>query len=156
MRGSSFADNMNRLIFLLLSLMVLFTTFGCPLINGEDLERNTGNTGRFAFLIAEAEKKGSVKVIIRLRAPEIEELTKSSAQLKDPDAAAQADREIAAKIAAVADAVLTQIKDTRYRINHRYDSLPLLALDVSVEALRILALSPDVLSITEDKPIPLH
>ncbi len=136
--------------------MVLFTTFGCPLINGEDLERKTRNTGKFAFLIAEAEKKGSIKVIIRLKAPEIEELTKSAAGLKDPDAAAQADREIAAKIAAVADAVLTQIKETRYRINHRYDLLPLLALDVSAEALRILALSPDVLSITEDKPIPLH
>lgn len=147
---------MNRLLPLLLSVVVLLATFGCPTVKWERHEQNFSNIEEFARLIAIAKKSGVVKVVVRLKVPEIDALTRSAAQLKDPVAIARANQEIAARIAAVADSVLNLIENTHYRINHRYDSLPLLALDVSEEALRILRSSPDVLNITEDRPIPLH
>jgi len=107
-------------------------------------------------LTALVKKKGVVKVIVRLNVPGIEELTHSAAQLKDPAAIAKMDKEMANRITAVADSVLNQLKDTHYKINHRYDSLPLLSLDISAEALKILSSSPDVIDITEDKSMPIH
>ena len=149
-------NKMNRFFPLLLSVIVLLATFGCSTIKLAHHEQNFSDTEEFAKLIAIAKKRGVVKVIVRLKVPEIDALTRSAAQLKDPVATAQADQEIATRITAVADSVLNLIKNTRHSINHRYDSLPLLALEASVEALRILRSSPDVLNITEDRPIPLH
>lgn len=147
---------MNRLCSLFLFIIVPLAIFCCATVKGEDHVQNVNNSEEFTKLVSVAKKRGVVKVVVRLKVPEIDELNRSVAQLKDPTAISQAEKEIAARIAAVADSVLNQIKNTHHRINHRYDSLPLLALDVSLEALLILKSSPDVLNITEDRPLPLH
>jgi len=56
----------------------------------------------------------------------------------------------AASIASVRDAVLRRLTGTSHRVVRVYQTLPFLALEVSPEALAVLASSPDVTSVGED------
>jgi hypothetical protein len=81
-----------------------------------------------AELLARAEREETVRVIVELTA--------------EPE-----------KIQATQDLVLEAIAGTRYRVTRRYEAVPLLALEVSAEALRRLARSPVVRRIQEDRVV---
>ncbi len=51
------------------------------------------------------------------------------------------------------DEVLRGLEGTDYRVTRRYTEVPFLALEVSPEALRLLAASPVVLRIQEDRSV---
>lgn len=79
-----------------------------------------------ADLLARAETEGSVRVIAELRV-------------------------VSGDIGAAQNAVLQALAGAPHRILRRYATVPFLALEVSPEALRLLAASPAVLRIQEDR-----
>ncbi len=81
-------------------------------------------------LFLKARDRGTVRVVVELRI--------ASAS---PDAAS---------IASVRDAVLRSLAGTPHRVVRVYQALPFLALEVSPEALAVLASSPHVASVAED------
>ena len=87
-------------------------------------------------LLAKAREQGGVRVIVRLRVPE------------GADARA---------ISAAQDAVLAELAAVPHRLGRRYTSVPFLSLVASEAALQTLAVSPRVVSISEDtalQPLP--
>jgi hypothetical protein len=82
-------------------------------------------------LLARAGAEGSVRVIVSLRlAPGVA-----------PDAEA---------IRRASGALLQEIAGTRHQVVRTYETVPLVALDASVETLRALAASPRVLAVEPD------
>jgi hypothetical protein len=79
-----------------------------------------------AALLARAEAEGSVRVIVELSV--------------EP-----------AGIGGAQDLVLQSLEGTQHRVTRRYQTVPLLGLEVSAEALRRLARSPAVRNIQEDR-----
>lgn len=138
-----------------LFLMAFLSASSCMAPVSGKKDKDLSRTEEVEKLLSLAQEKGVIKVIVELKVPEIEKLTRSAAKLKDPDEIATADREIAERIAKTADSVIDQLKKTHYKINRRYSTLQYLAMDVSVEALEILLASPDVGGIEEDVPEPL-
>lgn len=119
-------------------------------------QQNSEQTDNIDRLISIAKEKGTVKVLVHLKIPGIEGLIISAAKMKNSEAIAKVDQVVALKIKEIGDLVIEGIKGTYYKINHRYSSIPLIALDVSMNALIILKSSKDVLSIKEDQPVPLN
>jgi hypothetical protein len=136
-------------------LVLLVVSRNVPM-NGESHAKNVNDLRDTSILMKTAEQKGYIKVIVQLIVPNIKELQRTLALSENPTTKTQIRQEIAQSIAEVTDSVINQIKNTPYRINRRYPSLPLLALNVSPEALVILQSSPDVLKIFEDKLSPLN
>jgi hypothetical protein len=128
----------------------------CVPMKGESHAKNLTNLKDTSILMKTAKQKGYVKIIIQLIVPEIKELQRSLARAENPATRSRIRQEISQRIAEVTDSIINQIKNTHYRVNRRYPSLPLLALYVSPEALVILQSSPDVLKISEDKLTPLN
>jgi hypothetical protein len=56
-----------------------------------------------------------------------------------------------AAIAAAQDAALAELTSTAHRMTRRYTTIPLMALSVSEAALRVLAVSSNVVSVQEDR-----
>lgn len=121
---------------------------------------DSGKTVERDRLVAIAQDKGFVKVIVRFDVPNIKKLTAASTAYKaaaagqaDSRGAIQADAALTGKITSISGSVMSQLqlKSVSHKINHTYSTVPLLALDVSEQALDVLESSPDVLSITEDK-----
>jgi len=81
-----------------------------------------------AEILKRAETEGSVRIIVELRV----------------------DRQ---EIRVAQDEVLRVLEGTGYRVTRRYTQVPFLALEVSPEALRLLATSPAVLRIQEDRVV---
>ena len=81
-----------------------------------------------AALLARAEAEGSVRVIVELSA--------------EPDG-----------IGGAQDLVAQTLQGTPHRVIRRYQTVPLLGLEVSPEALRRLARSPAVRRIQEDRVV---
>ncbi|MBM4439239.1 MAG: hypothetical protein FJ027_02375 [Candidatus Rokubacteria bacterium] len=79
-----------------------------------------------ADVLTKAQRAGSVRVIVRLDLP------------------------AGAAIAPVQDAVLAELAGIPLRVLHRYLHSPFLALELGVDALRILDRSPHVLSVVSD------
>jgi len=79
-----------------------------------------------AEILKRAETEGSVRVIVELRV----------------------DRQ---EIRLAQDEVLRVLEGTGYRVTRRYTQIPFLGLEVSPKALRLLATSPSVLRIQEDR-----
>lgn len=85
-------------------------------------------------LLAKAAREGSVRVIVHLRVP-------SSAQPEVRGSGMVRTRE----------AVLSEISRTRHTVVRTYETVPLLALEVSAEALEVLASSLNVERVQEDE-----
>ncbi len=140
-----------KVLLITLAVIVVLTTSAWA-DSGKTIDRDR--------LVAIAQDKGSVKVIVRFDVPNIKKLTAASTAYKAatprrifPQEAVQADAALAANIASISGSVLSQLQlsGVTHKTNHTYSTVPLLALDVSEEALDVLEASPDVLSITEDK-----
>jgi hypothetical protein len=81
-----------------------------------------------AELLARAEREETVRVIVELQAE-------------------------TGDVQAAQELALRAVEGTRYRVMRRYQTVPLLALEVSAEALRRLAQSPVVRRIQEDRVV---
>ena len=77
-------------------------------------------------LLARAEAEGTVRVIVELRVG-------------------------SEGIRAAQDALLLSLDGTQHRVTRRLTAIPFLALEVSAQALRLLAASPAVVRIEEDR-----
>jgi hypothetical protein len=82
-------------------------------------------------LLQRAIESGSVRLIVRLKVDEGAN---------------------AGEIANAKQALLSELTGTRYRVERDLVGLPTLALEASAETLRILAASPRVERVTEDRP----
>ncbi len=111
-------------------------------------------------------KDGRANVILNLNVPDYKNLLDASASSTPPgirrplsDAGrhgiARADAALGGAIHKTASSVLHQLPVTAYHLNRRYQSLPMLALAVTPEALRRLQKHPAVESIYADVPVPL-
>jgi subtilisin family serine protease len=114
-------------------------------------------------LQAIATNEGVAKVIIRFDVPEIDRLTAASNRYKHKTTkeslrqdAFKAKRELAHEIASVSDKIISrlQLHNVVFNINQDYETLPLIAMDVSENALMLLDTAEEVLSINEDRLIP--
>jgi hypothetical protein len=101
------------------------------------------------------EQKQYSRVIIQFEVPELRKLQNSLKNTQNPAKIEQIEAQMATDIKQAADTILERLGETRYRVNRRYSTLPLLALDVSTEALEILKSIPDVLDIKIDELTPL-
>jgi hypothetical protein len=147
---------MNRLLFLISVIVFTVSSYGCHSTNGDRQRQGFSTSDEYARLLDLAMSKGSIKIIVKLKVPGIEDLRISAFRQKDPAERDSAEKEIAARIKEEADSVIRLLAGTDFSINHRYSTLPLLALEVSPDALKKLAYSEVVSSIIEDKPIPLN
>ena len=137
-------------------VIVFLGLVGCEGNRGDIQAKKNSDSKDAQVLMTEATEKEYARVIVQLNVPELEKLKDSLENSENSTTRAQIEQEITKRITAVADSILSQIKDTGYRLNRRYFSLPLLAIDVSPEAHRILQSSPDILSITADYLTPLN
>ena len=96
--------------------------------------------GSFAPLITKAKKDGSVRAIVGLQV-----LWTAEGRLTKAKRARQR-----AELAATADAVLATMRQQRYRVVHRYPTLPLLDLNLTPGALTALERGGLVAKIVED------
>lgn len=94
-------------------------------------------------LIAQAQARGRLRVIVGVRVPTYKPEGKLDAR------AAQAQR---ASIAQAQNALLSQLATHNVRVTRRFTTIPYLALEVNANALQALARIPNVTSIHEDKP----
>lgn len=139
-------------IVLICAALLIFTAAcsrnGAPMIDKNGKE---GNTSRQIDSQASSQWK---KIIVRLNVSGLDQLKAKAAKLKDPAAAKAMDAKIAQRITAVADQVLKQLKPANVRFIRRYDTLPLLALEVTPQAEAMLKKMPEVLGIEADSLQP--
>jgi hypothetical protein len=95
-----------------------------------------------AELFLEATHAGAVLVLVGLKTPWSPEgpLSKEMVAVQ---------REA---IAAAQNYLLTELADTKYRITRRYEVIPGIALEVGLDALRVLARSAAVTNVLRDRP----
>ncbi len=110
-------------------------------------------------LIATIRAKGVAKVIVRINMPETEKLLEASARyptLKPntdaPVEMMQADGALANHVSSMVNSTLAKLDGTAYKVNRTYKLFPMVALDVSEEALMALESRPEVLSVSPDIP----
>lgn len=94
-------------------------------------------------LIAQAQARGRLRVIVGVRVPTYKPEGKLDVR------AAQAQR---ASIAQAQNALINQLAAYNIRVTHRFTTIPYLGLEVNANALQALARIPNVTSIREDKP----
>lgn len=134
----------------------MLSSYGCRAKGLEPAKQDLSKNEGYAGLIDIAEEKGSVRVIVHLIVPGIEELSAKAAKLKDQKEITKSDREIKERITAKADMVISLMTGTDFKIIHRYETLPLLAIEASPAAIKKLAHSEDISSIILDKSRPLN
>jgi hypothetical protein len=93
-------------------------------------------------LFKEVARSGTVLVLVGLKAPWSPEEPLSKNLVS-------AQREA---IAATQNYLLTELADTNYRITRRYQRIPGIALEVGLDALRVLARSVAVTNVLQDRP----
>ena len=93
-------------------------------------------------LFIEATKTGAVLVLVGLKTP------------WSPEGPLSKERVAAQRgaIAAAQNYLLTELGDTEYRITRRYRAIPGIALEVGLEALKVLARSVAVTNVLRDRP----
>jgi len=108
---------------------------------------------------AQQAEDGYTKVIVKLKVPNINALTKDSNNYKAiwpgksfEAKGHQADTRLKEAIEKVVNNVLYKLNGTGYKVNHTYVSIPYLALSVSTEALSVLTKLADVEEVAEDVP----
>ncbi len=121
------------------------------------------NTAEFERLAQKASREGTVPVIVHLDVPGIRELTAASLSIRATDntrataaAVVEADGALGAAVNTATDSVLSELRGTGYTANHRYRSIPFVALRASAQAIAALQSSQTVLGIEEDVLIPLN
>jgi hypothetical protein len=95
-----------------------------------------------AELFKEVARTGTVLVLVGLKAPWSPEGSLNANLVS-------AQREA---IAAAQNYLLTELADTKYRITRRYDKIPGIALEVGLDALKVLARSVAVTNVLQDRP----
>lgn len=140
----------HRLVLLLPVILALTCLFPTLEIAG------SGENGE---LMSRAEETGYAKIIVKLDVKDIDRLTKRSTQYKTIEPGQrvrtgmlQADLALESAVHASANAVLHRLNGKDYRLNHMFNTLPYVALDVSPEVLALLPTFPEVLHIYEDRP----
>ena len=108
--------------------------------SGKDLPPNAGVVPTELFI--EATKSGAVLVLVGLKTPWSPE-----GPLSKEMVAAQR-----GAIAAAQNYLLTELGNTEYRITRRYRAIPGIALEVGLEALKVLARSVAVTNVLRDRP----
>lgn len=138
------------------SLFLMNTGINASAAQGKAVDREK--------LLAAAVKDGFVKVIVKVDVPGIAQLTELSNRHKTiapgqvfPEEGKRADSALENAIANITSNVMSGLRaaNASFKINHTYSTLPLLALDISENALLNLEADNSVLSIIEDKPLPL-
>jgi hypothetical protein len=102
--------------------------------------RDTGSVPPELF--KDAARDGTVLVLVGLKAPWSPE-----GPLSENLVSAQREA-----IAATQNYLLTELADTHYRITRRYHRIPGIALEVGLDALRVLARSVAVTNVLQDRP----
>lgn len=133
-------------------LMIVFSTSLGSVEKGNDFE----------ILLQKTYKYGTLRVILKLDIPDIDKLTAESSRFKTGDTGSMArqsgfdaDLKLEKGISAVSDKLLYRLNNLNYRIVRRYSTIPFIALSVSPEALLRISSMNDVISVSEDKLIPL-
>ncbi len=139
-------------IVIILVLMIAFSIWLGSVETGTDFE----------LMLQKAYKHGTLRVILNLDIPDIDKLTEVSTSIRTGDtspmarqAGFSADLELEKGITAVSEKVLYKLNNTNYRIVRRYSTIPFMALSVSPEAMLQIRSMNEVISISEDKLIPL-
>lgn len=142
------------------TLIILFISFlSLSLLGVSQYSDNT----EFQKLFFKAQTHGNLRVIVTFKVPDLERLTKNSTRFKTGTSlsnfmkqkAYDADIKLEKAIFKITDTILYKLNSTDYRIVRRFSTLPFLALSASPEALLELNRMPEVVSINEDKLIPL-
>ena len=142
---------------LFVSLISAVITFSSAWSDGTSVLQKAANGDK---LIAIARDEGAARIIVKLDVPDFQKLTTASnaykaknSEKQDVQEALKADAKLSAEISSVADSVISQLQDMGlpFEINHTYSSLPLMAMSVSEETLKMLDLASAVISIAEDK-----
>jgi hypothetical protein len=95
-----------------------------------------------------------VRILVRLKVAGLDPLQEVAAKLKDPAEAKAADQQMAQMIAAVADRVLKMAEPAGAKLIRRFDTLPLLALQATPQAVTLLKSMPEVLAVEADRLNP--
>jgi subtilisin family serine protease len=113
-------------------------------------------------LRASIQAKGFAKVLVTLNAPKAKQLADAAFTHKTitsggkfSQETSKADKSLADYIHSMAQQVVSSLHSASYEVNRTYDYFPVIAMDVSGEALDALESSPQVSKIIEDRPIPL-
>lgn len=122
-------------------VVILFTLVVFSQANPQPIRAQSDKD--ISALVAQAQARGHVRVIVALRVPTYQPEGKLDAR------AAQAQR---ASIAQAQNALLNQLAIHNVRVTRRFTTIPYLALEANANALRALAGLPNVTSIREDKP----
>jgi subtilisin family serine protease len=149
-------DPMRKYPRVMLSLALLFLCFGRASA-AQEIDPGA-KIPFFGQMVQKAADQGVIRVIVQLDVPEIESFATASAQFGAGRAdaltmvqAAVADGALAARITATTDNLFSRMGLSGVQVLHRYSTLPLVALNVSPQALTTLAQDPQVLQITEDR-----
>jgi subtilisin family serine protease len=140
----------------ILLIAILLTCLWCgqAFANGKIAQRDR--------LLSEARDRGLARVIVRLSVPDIEAMTQASVahRVRLPGrvramGAKDADERLEKGIASVASDALFGLATRGAKVKRIHKTIPFLAIDVSEEALLYLESLPEVLSVEENRAIPL-
>jgi len=111
-----------------------------PTTSGNEGTANVGSVPTELFL--EATSSGAVLVLVGLKTP------------WSPEGPLSEEMMLAQRqgIAAAQNYLLTELANTEYRITRRYQAIPGIALEVGLDALRVLAHSVAVTNVLRDRP----
>ncbi|MCX7839742.1 MAG: hypothetical protein N2559_09875, partial [Anaerolineae bacterium] len=135
MFDSKLVRTLQALVIVLFALVFLGQGSTSPI--GAQSNRELG------ALVAQAQAKGHVRVIVGVRVPTYKPEGRLDVR------AAQAQR---ASIAQAQNALLNQLAVHNVRVMRRFTTIPYLALEVNANALNALARAANVANIREDKP----
>ena len=130
--------------FIIVAMLACFLVGQATAANGN--EGKVTSPGGYSSLHSKSQIKGSVKIIIKVRAPFTPE---SLLQEKDM-------HEQRAATMRIQDQVITELTSKGHKPGrvHKYKYVPYIAMTVDGAALDALLSSPDVISIEEDIPVP--
>lgn len=108
-------------------------------------------------LLAKAVENGDINIIVKLKVDNLQHLTRQSTRFRQvkpgqrfPNAGREADARLAAAIGQEADRLLNELEGMEFRLNHRYNAFPYLAMTVPAETLALLQSLPRVEKTIED------
>jgi subtilisin family serine protease len=145
----------SEIILMSLSIVIIllfFSQIGLTHDKVRDREKISADIGAF----------GQVRVIVKFSSPMLENLSTASRihkvitpegklTIEKLQSAFDADQTLTREITSTGNGILAKISRTAFTMIHRYDTLPVLALNVSGESLNILENSPEVEDISPDK-----
>jgi subtilisin family serine protease len=152
------ATSLHRLrlfLSLFLTLAALLSTAARPAAAG-------GKVFDEEALRASIQSRGFARVLIRLNAPETKRLASAAFAHKTitpgrkfSQDAVTADKSLADYVNSMTQRVVSNLPPDSYKLNRTYNFFPVVAMDVSEDALEALKSSPGVSAVVEDRPVPL-